>query len=108
MVALSGDPIAAETLLDETRTILSPFALVSPWGWRRKMRVQSAELTQLSVPALMIWGKDEPVGDVPVAREVTELIPDGRLEVLSAGHGPWLGYPDRTAELVGEFVHKRV
>jgi len=104
LVALDGDAVAAETLLDETRTLLSPFALVSPSGWRRQMRVPPAELRQLSVPTLVIWGEDEPVGDVSVAREVTNLIPDARLEVLPAGHGPWLGHPDRTATLVADFV----
>ncbi len=106
LVTLDGDPVAAKTLLNETRTILSPFALISPSGWRRQMRVQPPELKQLSVPALVLWGEDEPVGDVSVAREVTDLIPDGRLEMLPAGHGPWLGHPERTAELVREFVRR--
>ena len=104
LVALDGDPIAGENLLDETRTILSPLALVSPSGWRRQMRVRPAELERLSAPALVIWGEDEPVGDVAVAEDVTDLIPDGRLEVLPAGHGPWLGHPERTATLVEAFV----
>lgn len=103
LVALDQDPVAAEMLLDETRTILSPFALVSPSGWRRQLRVQPAELEQLSAPTLVIWGDDEPVGDVSVAEEVTELIPDARLEILPAGHGPWLGHPERTAALVEAF-----
>jgi hypothetical protein len=34
-----------------------------------------------------------------------DLIPNSRLEVLPAGHAPWLGNPGRTAELVSGFVH---
>ena len=40
----------------------------------------------------------------PVACEVAELIPDVELEVLPAGHAPWLGHPPRTAALVAAFV----
>jgi pimeloyl-ACP methyl ester carboxylesterase len=44
------------------------------------------------------------VGSVPVARAVTELIPDARLKVLPTGHGPWLGQPTQTATTVLDFM----
>ena len=56
------------------------------------------------MPTLLIWGERDPVGSIPVARAVTELIPDARLEVLPTGHGPWLGQPTRTAAMVADFV----
>jgi pimeloyl-ACP methyl ester carboxylesterase len=46
----------------------------------------------------------EGVRAVVVAEVLTELIPDARLEVLPAGHGPWLGHPERTAGMVADFV----
>jgi pimeloyl-ACP methyl ester carboxylesterase len=56
------------------------------------------------VPTLVVWGERDPLGGVPVAQAVTELIPHARLEVLPTGHGPWLGQPTRTATTVTEFV----
>jgi pimeloyl-ACP methyl ester carboxylesterase len=56
------------------------------------------------VPTLVIWGEREPLGGVSVARALTELIPQARLEVLAGGHGPWLGQPAQTAATVVDFV----
>ncbi len=55
-------------------------------------------------PTLVLWGDQDPVGSIPVAQAVTDLIPQARLEVLPAGHGPWLGQPTRTGRAVREFV----
>jgi pimeloyl-ACP methyl ester carboxylesterase len=66
--------------------------------------VRPDELRQLHVPTLVIWGERDPVGSIPVARAVTELIPRARLAVLPTGHGPWLGQPTRTAAAVLDFV----
>jgi pimeloyl-ACP methyl ester carboxylesterase len=104
LVAIDQDPVASETLLDETRTILSPYALVSPTGWRHRMGVKPEELKQLVAPTLLVWGENDPIGGVEVAQTIAELIPDAQLEMLPAGHAPWLGYPDRIANLVADFV----
>jgi len=78
--------------------------LLTPSGFRRRTRVRPDELRQLAVPTLLIWGEREPLGRVSVAQAVTELIPHGRLEVLPAGHGPWLGHPAQTAATVMNHV----
>jgi pimeloyl-ACP methyl ester carboxylesterase len=49
-------------------------------------------------------GDHDPVGAVKVGQATAELIPNAHLEVLPAGHAPWLGNPHRTAELVSKFV----
>lgn len=56
------------------------------------------------MPTLLIWGKREPLGGEDVARAVSEAIPNSVLEVLPAGHGPWLGFPDKTTKLIQDFV----
>jgi pimeloyl-ACP methyl ester carboxylesterase len=88
----------------EFHALISPFALVSPSGWRRRSRMRPDELRRLGMPTLVVWGERDPVGGVAVARAVTGLIPDARLEVLPTGHGPWLGQPTRTAAAVADFV----
>src|SRR6266545_1627097 len=98
LVTAGNDPVVSEVNLAELRDAISPF------GFRRSLRVQPDELRQLTEPTLLVWGDHEPVGAIKVAEATVELIPNARLEVLPAGHGPWLGNPDRTAELVSKFV----
>jgi pimeloyl-ACP methyl ester carboxylesterase len=104
LVAAGRDPVTDQAAMAEFRALISPFALLSPSGFRRRSRVRPDELRQLAMPTLVIWGERDPVGGIPVARAVTELIPDARLEVLPTGHGPWLGQPLRTATTVTDFV----
>jgi pimeloyl-ACP methyl ester carboxylesterase len=84
--------------------LISPFALLSPSGWRHRARMPPDELRRLAMPTLVLWGERDPVGSVPAARAITELIADARLEVLPTGHGPWLGRPTRTAATILEFL----
>jgi pimeloyl-ACP methyl ester carboxylesterase len=99
LLAAGRDPVAAQVNLKELGAAISPF------GFRRALRVQSDELRHVATPTLLVWGDHEPVGSVKVAAAIRDLIPNARLEVLPAGHAPWLGNPRRTAELVSGFVH---
>lgn len=98
LVAAANDPIAAAANLAELRVIITPV------GFRRSARLTADELRRLAVPTLMLWGDHDPVGSVDAARAVARLIPDAQLEVLHAGHVPYLGHPDRAARLVSAFV----
>jgi pimeloyl-ACP methyl ester carboxylesterase len=104
LVAAGRDPVTDRAAKAEFHALLSPFALLSPSGWRRRGRVRPDELRRLAVPTLLLWGDRDPVGGVPVAQAVTGLIPGARLEALPTGHGPWLGQPTRTAAPVIDFV----
>lgn len=106
-VASLRDPIAQRTSRTEERVFVSPLALVSPSGFRRRSRVQADEMRRLAMPTLLIWGAQEPLGPVSVARTLTELIPQARLEVPAGGHGPWLGQPAELATTIADFVHDR-
>jgi pimeloyl-ACP methyl ester carboxylesterase len=98
LVAAGHDPLASKASLAELRAAISPF------GFRPAMRLQPKELRQLTVPTLLIWGEHDPVGEVEVAHATANTIPNARLELLPAGHAPWLGHPDRTAALIANFV----
>jgi pimeloyl-ACP methyl ester carboxylesterase len=104
LVAAGRDPITDRAAKAEFGALLSPFALLSPSGFRRRARVHPDELRRLAMPTLVLWGDQDPVGSIPVAQAVTDLIPQARLEVLPAGHGPWLGQPTRTGRAVTDFV----
>jgi pimeloyl-ACP methyl ester carboxylesterase len=84
--------------------LVSPFALLSPSGFRRQSRVRADELRQVAMPTLVVWGEREPLGSASVAQKVTALIPRARLEVLAGGHAPWLGQPAQTAATLADFV----
>jgi pimeloyl-ACP methyl ester carboxylesterase len=104
LVAVGRDSTADRAAKAELRALISPFALLSSPGFRRRATLQPDELRQLAMPTLIIWGEYEPLGSVSVAQSVTELIPHARPEVLPTGHGPWLGQATRTAAAVTQFV----
>jgi pimeloyl-ACP methyl ester carboxylesterase len=95
------DPVATAANVAEFQ------ALLSPLGTRSATRIRPDDLRRLAVPTLMIWGDHDPVVSVADARAAADLIPDARLEVLPAGHVPWLGNPERVAELLEDFIRSR-
>ena len=99
VVAAGRDPITRASNLAELR------AVISPRGARLQSIATSEELRRLSMPTLLIWGDRDPVASVAVAEAAARLIPQARVEVLPAGHVPWLGHPDRVAELPALDVH---
>jgi pimeloyl-ACP methyl ester carboxylesterase len=98
LVAAGRDPLTSKANRAELRAAISPF------GLRRSLMLQAPELSQLTVPTLLVWGDHDPVGTLDVAEATCELIPDCRLKLLPGGHGPWLGNPEQAAELVSDFV----
>jgi pimeloyl-ACP methyl ester carboxylesterase len=98
LVAAGRDPIASTVNLAELR------AVITPLGFRRSSRLRPDELRRLTVPTLLPWGDHDPVGGVDAAQAAARLIPDAQLEVLPAGHVPYLGNPERVSELLSGFV----
>jgi pimeloyl-ACP methyl ester carboxylesterase len=98
LVAAGRDPTASAAALAEYR------ALATPLGFRASMRVRPDDLSRLTAPTLLIWGDHDPTGTVEAAQHITRLIPNARLEVLPAGHVPWLGHPERVGKLLSRFV----
>ena len=98
LVATARDPIASAVNLAELR------AAISPLGFRRSLLVHPDELRRLSASTLLIWGDHDPVGAVEAAQTAAALIPDAQLELLPAGHVPYLGHPERVSELLSRFV----
>lgn len=98
LVAAGNDAVASRVDLHETRALLTPF------GFRRAAQFKTDELAQLPSPTLVLWGEQDPIGRIAAAKTVAQAIPNAELELLPAGHMPWLAAPDRTAELVSNFV----
>jgi pimeloyl-ACP methyl ester carboxylesterase len=64
------------------------------------------KLGELSMPALVVWGAQDPYIPVRFARDYARTLPDARLEIYEdAGHWPWLDRPeliDRVVEFLGQ------
>lgn len=98
MVAAGYDQLLAGARLTELR------ALIAPTGWQPALAIRPDALHALTVPTLLIWGEQDPLGRADVAATAAAAIPHAQLELLPAGHGPWLGHPDRVAAMVRDFV----
>jgi pimeloyl-ACP methyl ester carboxylesterase len=98
LAAVGRDPVASTVNLEELRAGISPF------GFRRSRFLHPDELGRLTVPALVFWGDHDPVGGVEVAQATARHIPQAQLELLPAGHVPYLGNPERVSELLSTFV----
>lgn len=60
-----------------------------------------------AVPTLVVWGNENPFGDVPEARAMHEAIPGSRLELLAeCGHWPQYEQADRYNALSIEFLRQ--
>lgn len=98
MVAAGADAVSGRASLDELK------ALIATDGWQPGVETDLGELRGLAPRTLVVWGRTDPLGDPDAARAVADAIPDSRLELLDAGHAPWLGHPDAVAGLIDEFV----
>jgi pimeloyl-ACP methyl ester carboxylesterase len=98
LIAAGQDEVATAASLGELRT------LISPSGWPPELVVSPDELRALTMPTLLIWGDHDPLGGAAAAQMTVTAIPHARLELLSAGHAPWLGHLDQIAALVSDFL----
>jgi pimeloyl-ACP methyl ester carboxylesterase len=66
-------------------------------------------LARLAVPALILWGAQDRFASPRMAERFQAEIPGSELAVLDqAGHFVWEDAPERTAELLVEFLGRRV
>ncbi len=66
--------------------------------------LSDAELRQLAVPVLMIWGDESPYGAPEIGRRACALIPNARLEIIPGRHAPFLDDPERCGALINDLV----
>lgn len=98
MVAAAADQPSTNRRLAELRS------LISPTGWQPALAVTPEDLRKVAPPTLLLWGSQDPLGGADVAALTARAIPHADLELLEAGHAPWLGHPDRVAAIVSEYL----
>jgi 2-hydroxy-6-oxo-octa-2,4-dienoate hydrolase len=76
--------------------------LASPWrGAHPSLTLPPELLGSVRCPTTVIWGADDPFGDVQVGEALVASLADAELHVLPhAGHLPWLDGPGRCADLI--------
>ena len=74
--------------------------MLTPWGARRGAGITRDELRRMVLPTLLVWGRQDPFGELAAAEQAAALLPQGKLEVIDAGHQPWSGQPERCAAIV--------
>ncbi len=63
------------------------------------------KLSTITVPTLILWGKQDPVLPVAHTQVAARAIPNNRLHIFDAcGHHPQLEYPEKFNALVLEFL----
>lgn len=97
-VIAGGDKTYADTSTAELKTI------ISVRGFRSEFLLGEADLAKIKAPTQIIWGTNDPLGGIDVAKRVAGAISDSRLEILDAGHGPWFGHPAKVAKIIAEFA----
>ncbi|QWF22766.1 alpha/beta hydrolase [Nocardioides sp. LMS-CY] len=69
--------------------------------------LEPGDLAQITVPTLIVWGRDNPFGDVPEATAMHDAIPGSELVLLDdCGHWPQHEQADRYNELSLDFLGK--
>jgi 2-hydroxy-6-oxonona-2,4-dienedioate hydrolase len=72
---------------------------------RQRNMMRSDQLAQITVPTLIVWGRNNPFGEVPEATRMHEDIPGSRLELFDdCGHWPQHERADLYNPLALEFL----
>ncbi len=72
---------------------------------RQRNLLQTTDLNKITAPTLVIWGKENPFGDIPEATNMHAAIAGSRLELFEdCGHWPQHEHPERYNKLSIEFL----
>ena len=95
------DPTVPEQLFRAAQTTAS----ILQFTWPLPDKGLSKRLYRLQAPTLLIWGAQDRFVDPAYGEDLTALIADARLAVVDgAGHMPQLEQPERTVELITDFI----
>ena len=90
------------TYLDTWKTLIGAVATLT--GANPRYRLGADQLQRVQQPVQFVWGEKDPFGDLNVARQAAEIMPDARLYEMETGHLPFLDRPQETARVIREFL----
>lgn len=73
-------------------------------GNRPEMAMSADQLSRISVPTLLVFARNDPMGGPAVGRRILDLMPDAELHVVDGGHAPWLRHADQITPRLTTFL----
>jgi pimeloyl-ACP methyl ester carboxylesterase len=89
------------------RTVTTPASALRVLRFARAAKRHNIEdrLGHISVPTLLVWGRNDRITPPEIAERFHALLPDSRLRFLPrCGHAPMLEQPDAFNEVVAEWL----
>ena len=72
---------------------------------RQRNLLRPDRMARINAPTLIVWGNENPFGEIPEANEIHKAIPGSRLEIFGhCGHWPQHEQPERYNALALEFL----
>lgn len=101
--------LATERLPGFKETFLtSAHTLLRLRGARPHVALTADQLARVSQPTLFIWGDSDPMGSPAIGSRAAEIVPQAELQVVEAGHAPWLKRSAAIGPLVVDFLSRHV
>lgn len=101
--AYAAQPGAWESFHERALAVPAPLEVVFEQLRATADHDTSARLGQVTAPTLVVHGDLDEMLDVANARQIAQLVPGARLEVMrGVGHMFWVEQPGRSAELLRE------
>lgn len=92
-----------DTMTNDARS--SPKIITPVKGLNERMLHTNELLARLTMPALFLWGDEDPNGGEVVAKEFVARLPNAQLEIIrEAGHAPWIDELGLCAERTRAFL----
>ena len=92
------------TYLDTWKTLISEITTLT--GSKAKYQLAADQLKQIKCPVQFVWGDPDPFGDLDVARQVVDLMPNASLHEMHTGHLPFLDKPEACGRAIREFLNQ--
>jgi pimeloyl-ACP methyl ester carboxylesterase len=73
-------------------------------GARPAVRLDDSDVGRICQPVLFVWGDRDAFGGPAHAHRARQAVPASTLEVIDAGHVPWLDDAPRCAALLDDFL----
>lgn len=91
-----------DSMINELRD--SPKLMTAIKGFNPGLLFTDQQLARVTTPTLILWGRDDPMGNESVAAAFNERFPSATLEMVDGGHAAWIDHPDEIATRVEAFL----
>ncbi len=90
------------TYLDTWKSLIGAVATLT--GANPEYQLGADQLQRVQQPVQFVWGEKDPFGNLEVARQATEIIPDAKLHEMQTGHLPFMDQPQETGRVIRDFL----